>query len=490
MPGTKKQLLFLFAITFVVKFALGLYFSRLATCQSPGAGLGYFALAGGDTFSYLGVMDNLLEHGEYYFWNGARNVYAGRMPYYGLPYFILRLFFDKPAASDIFVLFQIIFDSLATVLFARLCFSFSPFKSAFWLGYAIYFCSFNYFFWNIMLLTEGLSISFLIGFLFFYHRFWSGQKWSDAILASVFLALMTVLKPYLILLYPVFLLGVLRKRKTFDRAAVPAYFRRTIILSLPLLILLTPWIIRNAIVLKKFIPAQENIYAGYNYSEADLSFSNFAGGWGGGVIYWDSKDAGCYFTLNPPYGCSFVIPSLALTNGYSVDDIERVRQDFLKLQANPSPELEKNVIAEFKRLTAIYQQERPFMYYVGSKFIFLKKLFWHTNNYNLPIHPSFKCYNSLQLLFKVVQFITYILTLTLGAFGLLRLIYDRKIDFLFFAVPLIITFLFAGLRATEPRYTGQVYVVLLLGVPISFLALFRVLKVYCYKLRRKNIKPV
>lgn len=491
MPQTKKQLLFLISVTFVAKFFLGLYFSHLATCQEPIIKFGYLALAGGDTFSYLGAMDNLLEHREYYFWNGARNVYAGRMPYYGLPYFILRLFFNKAAAADIFVGFQIGLDALATVLFARLCFKFLPSKAVFWIGYAIYFCSFSLFLWNITLLTEGLSHSLFVGFLYFYHRFWIDRKWFNAVLASMLLALMTVLKPYLILLYPVFLLGIiLRGEKPFEWASISIYFRQTIILSLPLLILLAPWIIRNAIVLKDFIPAQENIYAGYAYSAADFSFSNFVGSWGGGVIYWDTNDSGCYFVLNPPLGCDYKTPPSALTNGYDINDIEQVRRNYLKLQANYSLELEKDVVAEFERLTIIYRHEKPFMYYVGSKFVILKKLFWHTNNHQLMIHPSFKCYNPLQMSFKIVQFVIYIFAFTFGIFGILKLVYERKISFLFLAVPIVIALLFAELRSTEPRYVSHVYVILLFGIPISFLALSRVLKVYWYKLQRKNRKNI
>lgn len=96
MPQTKKQLFALFAITFTIKIVLAIYFSHLQVCQIPDKKFGYLALDSGDTFSYFGGMDNLLEHGEYYFWNGARNVYAGRMPYYGAPYFFFVCFSINP----------------------------------------------------------------------------------------------------------------------------------------------------------------------------------------------------------------------------------------------------------------------------------------------------------------------------------------------------------------------------------------------------------
>ncbi|MCY7375348.1 MAG: hypothetical protein LH472_05175 [Pyrinomonadaceae bacterium] len=80
---------------------MGVYFSQLMGCSLPELKSGSLAINTGDTFSYLSGMDNLLEDGEYFFWNGERKVYAGRMPYYGAPYFIWRLFFSPAAAKDV-----------------------------------------------------------------------------------------------------------------------------------------------------------------------------------------------------------------------------------------------------------------------------------------------------------------------------------------------------------------------------------------------------
>ena len=117
------------------------------------------------------------------------------------------------------------------------------------------------------------------------------------------------------------------------------------------------------------------------------------------------------------------------------------------------------------------------MYYIGAKFIIVKKMFWHTNNAFVPIQPGFKCYSGYQLSFKIIQFIIYILALTFGVFGLLKLIYEKKISLVFLAVPLIIVFLFAELRTTQARYISQVYIVLLWGIPTAFVTLFSMLNI-------------
>ena len=239
-------------------------------------------------------------------------------------------------------------------------------------------------------------------------------------------------------------------------------------LGLPLILLLSPWIVRNALVLGKFVPAQENIWAGYNYSKSHLAFAEFVGAWGGGSIYWDADDAGCYFLIENQSNCHYSIPEYALANGYSREDIERVRQNFLKLQENYSPGSDDLTAAEFERLTSIYRTEQPFGYYVGAKFIFLKKLFWHTNNYNLPIHSSLKNFSNYQLLFKIIQFIIYALALTFGVLGLAKITIEGKVSGLFILTALVTILFFIELRTSEQRYVSQILPTLLIGLTAFF----------------------
>jgi hypothetical protein len=278
---------------------------------------------------------------------------------------------------------------------------------------------------------------------------------------------LTVLKPYFIIIYPLVTFGIFIKNwrtqeKDFSRFW--RFFYQIVTLGLPLFILILPWMVRNEIVLGKFIPAQENTWAGYNYSSSRLAFANFAGAWGGGSIYWDENDAGCYFLTQFKGVCNFTIPEYALTEGYDRAEIERVRQDFIRLQENYSPDLDVRTTAEFKRLSKIYREEQPFRYYIGSKFIFLKKLFWHTNNYNLPIHSSFRCFSSYQLFFKVVQFGIYLLALTLGSFGLIKIIVQRRSSALFVFIVLITIVLFLELRTSEVRYVSLLLPIFIIGL--------------------------
>lgn len=467
MPFTKKQLIILLAITLALKMGLAVYFSHLASCQFSELKAGLFAFNSGDTYSYLGGMDNLLAGGEYFFWNGVQKVYAGRMPFYGAPYFVLRLLFAPSTAKDVYVFLQIIVDALANLVLADLCFNVTRRKSAFWLGWLFYFGSFNLLASSLVLLPESLSVGFFICFLGGWHRFWTKLKWRNAFSASCFLALLIVLKPYFVIIHPLFFIGVwfnLRRNQERNFSGLYRHLYTTAALGLPLIILLSPWIARNAIVLGKFIPAQENIWAGYNYSKSHLAFAGFVGAWGGNSIYWDSADAGCYFLVEGADNCHYSIPEYALTDGYRREDIERVREGFLNLQRNYSPELDNYTASEFERLTNIYRKEQPFRYYIGAKFVFLKKLFWHTNNYNLPIHPSFKCFSNYQLFFKVIQFGIYLLALTLGSIGLAKITIQGKVSVLFILIALVTIIFFLELRTAEQRYVSQILPILIIGL--------------------------
>lgn len=455
-----KNLILMVVLTFVLKVGLAVYFSHLLFCQMPENKIGLIANGVGDTPSYMGSIDNLVDEGTYYFWNGIRRVYAGRMPHYGIPYYILRLAFSKPLASDIYVLFQILFDSIATVFFALLCFNLMKSSMAFWIGLLFYFLNFNLFWLSSIMFTESLSLSFFVLFLYAFHRYWNEDKFSNAIIASIFLALVCTLKPYLVIVYLPLLLTVFLKNKSIGFFHIS---RKIIFLSLPLMILLAPWIVRNAIVLGKFVPTQESVTAGYNYTEADFAFRRFVGAWGGDFIHWNPNSAGCYFQFKPSAGCNFQLPDYALSNGYTRNDIEDVKQTYLQLQENYSPELDVLTVSKFDRLTNIYKQERPFMYHIGSRIIMVKNLLWHTNSNNIPVYSNSICYKSYQLLFKMISFLIYLLSLTIGTIGLIKLSGERRISFLFISVPLMILCFFAALRFIEYRYFNHAFPILALG---------------------------
>lgn len=465
----KRKVICLLAITFLLKFGLAFYSTRLLFSNYPEIQLGVIAVDSGDTFSYLGAIDNLIQTGEYFFWiSPEKKVYAGRMPHYGAIYFVLRQFFDQAVAYDAYVLLQIFADSLATVVFALLCFEIFRKRSAFWVGFTVHLCSLNFILFSVQLWTESLSLSFAVFFAYFSHRFWAEAEWKNALWAAVFLALITSLKPYFVLIYPIFLISVFinldKNQKALVRRQVLVTVGRTALLGLPLALLLAPWVARNLVVLDRFIPTQQDFYAGYDYSRAHLAFVEFVSSWGASSVPWDANDAGCYFLLVKGKTCDYVLPERALTNGYSREEVERVRSEFLNLQVNYSPEVDSKVAAEFLNLSRIYRLEQPFNYHIGARLFYFEKLFFVSYRYRFPFFKHSEHYWMLQSLFGFTQVAIRFVLLFIGALGLIHLALRARISFIFIFIPLLISISFVELRTTERRYVEPVYVFLLIGI--------------------------
>ncbi len=471
-----SKILLLFAATFIFKFGLILYFTYLLSCQSTYLIQGQMTAFAGDTYSYTGAIDNLVDEGTYFFWNGKRKVLAGRLPHYGVPYFFFRTVFDKPLAGDLYVILQILVDTAAVLFFAFLCFELFGRRSAFWIGYALYLLSFNFSVQAQYLSPESLSLSFFIIFLYFFHRYWKKAEWKDCLLSSIFLALAVVLKPYLLLVYVPFFLTVLKKENVLKDKKIVPFLKKSAILGLPLILLLLPWIVRNAVVLHRFVPAQENVTAGYDYTEADFAYRRFVASWGGNMIFWDPQAVGCYFEPKPKIKCDFKFPEYALINESTLSEIENVREDYIRLQKQYDPDLEKIVVEKFDRLTNTYRSEKPFLYYIGSKFLSAKNMFWHTNNNNLPINSAFRCYKSYQLFFKLVQFAIYLSAMTVGLVGLIILGYKKYISWTFLFVPIYLVGFFSLNGWAEARYFNHAYPIMLLGLTFILYRLFEVFR--------------
>ncbi len=474
---SKSGIFLLFFISLVLKIILAIYFSQLYYCTNPDISLGYLAKAAGDTFSYIGAMENLVTEGTFYFWNGIKNVYSGRMPHYGVPYFLFRLFFEKETASDCVVLLQIVFDTLATVYFAKLCRNIFKNNAAFWFGFAVYFLSFNYFATALKLFTESFTLSFMVLFFYAFQKYWNAENKRAVWTANVFLSFTVLLKVYLAPVYAGFYFIYIYREGLLSPGKLKKLVLTTFLLGLPFLLTLAPWLIRNLIVTGQPVITQEGYLAGYNYTPPDLAFEKFSAGWGSELAFWDTDSAACYFHYDPPFPCKFTFPSYSFTKGYTLEEVEKVRADYIQYQRTGSPELEAKVVREFDRLTEIYAAERPFMYYVGSGFIRVKTMIWHTNNYNLPIHAGSPCFRTHQIFFKLVQFAVYALALVLGLPAIIWLTLKGKLSVIYIFVPVAsIAMIAFYARFAEARYLDTSYPVLLLGLTAVLSAAFYKLK--------------
>lgn len=455
---SRRFLIILGGFTFLVKLILVFYFAETGRCNAENNSLtnifaaGKISFIGGDTFSYLDPIDNLIETNRYFFWNGQRAVFVGRMPYYGTPYFLLRLFFEKSLARDLLVFLQVFFSSAATICFACLCFAATKKNWCFWLGYALYLLSFNLSALDLILIPESFPLSLIVFFLYFCQRYKTEKKSKMFYAASVFLALLTLLKPYFVLLYPLFYIEVAFVSGTFvaplNLENIGVFVRRAAVSGLILVALLLPWAARNYIHSGEIIFSQEDVYAGYDYTQSMLAFRRFTAAWGGDEVWRNTPtpNPSAYF-LQEYSGVhnQIKLPAHVFAEGYGIEDVERVRADFLRLQNRFSPETDVLVAAQFDRLTEIYKRERPLMYYIGSGFIAAKRLILHTNSEFLLafLSPNSSCFQHWQNIFRVFNASIYLFSVLFGLAGIIIFAIKRKISIMFLIAPFFLIVYFA-----------------------------------------------
>jgi hypothetical protein len=465
------------AAVFVFKLVILIYLAHLAQCAAPTRALGKLAFSSGDTHSYTGAMENYIQENSYFFFNGHEKVFAGRSPHYSIPYWLFRQFTSPASALDLVVIFQLIFESIAIVaLFLLTKKLIDPIAG--WMMFLLLLASTNWTDFSYYASPESLSISFLSLFLYFQFCYIQEKKSKHLLLCSVFLGLLVTLKAYFAFLYLVVgvqLIFETRSQLHLKDKLRPLIFQG-LIMSIPLIALLLPWVIRNYNFYHKFIPFQINAYAGYHYTEADFAFRRFVTSYGGDIVFWEKTSAGCYFMPNPGIQCEYQFPDYLFSKEITREKIERLRHSYIEVQRNGSQASEKIIAERFDSLTLAFRNQHPGRYYFLSRVELVRRFLGNSGSYYLPIHNSNPCYAPQQLAIKITQSMLYWLSLFVGLPFLCVLSWKRK--FLSPAIlPISIIMIFPiVLKATEWRYFRTVEPVLYIGLCYGFSLVFNAVK--------------
>lgn len=282
----KTNLWSIFALTFFIKLLLAYYLVSLLVCNNLRQPIGVLAIPEGDTPSYIGAIENVFQKGKYYFTYQTQlfkeDVYASRLPHYGMIFGFYRLFTDYATSCNLLVLTQILVESLSVVCLAILCGRIFQKSIFFLITWGL--LTFNLFHttWSIALLPESLAISFLIFFVYFALFYQSNTDNNKYFwLSNIFLALLVVIKPYSLPIYAFYPILFFLKDKKINLQLV----KYTAYSILPLSILLTPWVIRNYLVLDRLVILQEDMRAGYKYTQSHLAMNKFLQSWGGAMFF-------------------------------------------------------------------------------------------------------------------------------------------------------------------------------------------------------------
>jgi hypothetical protein len=250
----------------------------------------------------------------------------------------------------------------------------------------------------------------------------------------------------------------------------------------PLIIIDTPWIIRNYITFNKFIPLQKDIYAEY-YEDWYLEYMYFTKKIGESIVFWDKRSFGCYFEDFNEFGCEYKLPNRILGNNLTKEKIEEQKKLFLLLKKNPKDSLlKKRVIDGFRNLFNDYIKDHPYSYWIVPPIIHIKRFLFHSGSYYFPLHKNLPCYNVVHLIIKLVQSLLYYLCLILGFLGLLKLLFKDNKSFILLSIPtytiiiICIVFLLDEFRYFHPSYPFLSFGMLFLFFDILYR--FKIFKIF------------
>jgi len=420
----------------------------------------------GDFKSYIHPVENYIRTGRYFIADEHHTEVIGRMPYYGLIYYAFRQVLDVHAAYQAVVVFQVVLESFALLVLCMLAGLLFKRRAAVYATLLLGLVSLHMTSYANLLITESVSFSLLIFFVYHYIRYLEERSGRRLIAVSVLLALLVSLKPYYGLWYLV--LGVEQWVAHRGLPVVPlarVLAIRALTLALPLAVWLSPWTVRNYLLLDKFVPFYD-VYGGIQYDEADMAYRRFVNSWGGSFVFWDKRSAGCFFEPAPGNPCEYEFPSYVLTPTVTMEALNDVRADFILHHADRSDEaVRRRVFDKFNVLTEAYRKERPWVYYAGSHLIRIKNFVIHSGSYFLPVSSASPCYRTWQLAPKALTSLLYYACLLPGFWGLVILARRRRHAWPLLAVPLSLILTFPVIvKATEWRYFTAAYPFLLIGL--------------------------
>lgn len=454
-------LLIIFVI-FLIKLCCSLYLIDLTKCDTPELFRG-IAQYSGDAKSYIVPIDNYVEKGSYNY----ESVRAGRMPYLGLVYCFFRLLFSKTVALNFVVISQILLEAISIYYLALMCKSMFNSKKAFWFSVFLSCISLNVSTFNYYILSESFGISFLCLFVYSYHVFLTQKRtYKKLFVTGLFLALTILFKPYLCLIFLLIGIEFLVSESRINFVGyIESVFKNTLIVILPLIILNSPWTLRNYLIMKKFIPFQQDVYAGWKLPKIYFAAFKFVDAIGESYVSWDKRSAGCYFEPQNKILCEFKFNNNIFSEKLTINKIEEVRGMFITCLKYPSDSLSAKVILKFNELTNLYKMEHPIRYHYVNPVKLIGHFLFHSGSYYLPISKESACYHSYQMLIKLLQSILYYLSLTLGFIGTIILLFKKPKSFILFSIPIYLVILFPlVLKRTEFRLFHSAYPFLMIGL--------------------------
>lgn len=427
-----------------------------------------FSFSAGDTDSYITPIENLIANGEYY------DDY--RMPGYGWLYYIFRLIFSQTWALNFLVFTQVFLSAVSVYVLGLISLNIFEKKSFFLLTYFLYLVSTYVSLTDHFLLTESLCTSGLIFSIYFLLKGGRNYFWS-----GLFLTWVIFLRP---VFFPLlFLHGfyIILSSKVNQVKLKTSLLKNMFFLFISFILIDGAWIARNYVKYSKISPLTKTIYypgISDSYKGAVIRFLN---SYGGSIVFWlHSSDVTFFIPLRDGTKKEIYLPNNIYTNVFNSDSLFLVKNMIISIESKSTPTLEKQlleneVISKLDRYSNSIKNEKPFLYYIGSRIKVFKTFFLHSGTYNLFKNSSYEL-NMFEYTIKIFYSLLYAFVVLFGFIGLFSFLLLRINNIKFFFISctglysaLVFPFL---LKMDEYRYFVPGYPIFILGTTYIVLSIY------------------
>lgn len=425
--------------------------------------------------------------------------YVRRVPVYSAIHYVFRSVFDENNYLFYLKYFQLSLFLLSIFCFSKIAFHFLA-KNAARFVICLYAALPIFSVWTFFTITEAVTPELMIFYFFFLlvarKSDTNKQKFIFYLLSALIIVLLVLTRPYsaiagILLLYST--IDEFRKNRAFSKLLILAY--------LPAILIWASWIIRNYHTTGQIV-ILEQAYHPESLDRMKPEFRgllNFSKCWGVDGAYFNTYHEPFFKTVmsqaDPDSANQLILSKLPkeIVREFGVNRLTAVlnkHQEALikqkpyydKIIAQPPVYFKEQLKTEqaYNQLIKEYKQKHAFNYWIGSRFLYLKRLMIHSSSAHIYVLSNPK--NVFLKLLKTGMFIT---TVSAYLCLLLNCLYLRKTSFFNFLalviIPGIFVFFFAFIhREIEQRYMLPIFPILLIGIGMQA----QLLATFVKKIRR------
>jgi hypothetical protein len=317
------------------------------------------------------------DSGEYY--DSVENFYLNgiyspdvRMPGLGIIFLLLRPFFEKTVILNIILILQWLISSVACYIIALIISKAVKKESVFYFIYFLITFTHFIFLWSNFLLTESFCISFFIFSLYYLNSFQETDSKKHLFLSGVFFTWCVFLRPVFLLFFCFAVLFVIltliKKQVRFKTISL------NILLFFSVFIVCDSiWTIRTYNAKHKFIFLNDiDSYSELSTTTPIPALYFFMESWGGDLeneMSWFEPDDKIDYSVKDT-----TLPNYMFTSQFNLDSLILVKERIGYWKQHPNDSLVTILNNSLQNYTRSVKNEKPYLYYVGSGFIFLRKL--------------------------------------------------------------------------------------------------------------------